>query len=208
MMTLKLRMPLVTGDPDEEELATIIGDAVETVEAESHSLEANLAANLETAEAVEEFEGNERQAFEPQVIERNTVAVEDETGHKAGLAGPPKKYYDPKEKPGPRTTFAGYIRCSYCGGLNPRAYKGSCPQCPKHSSVALASKAETKGEYVYAKEGQHEVKRLQSLQGRVLNIVEAAIADKSQREAVKKLVNKEFRRTLSLVVPGSDEVLE
>lgn len=40
-------------------------------------------------------------------------------------------------------------------------------------------------------------KSLQSLQGRVLGIVDAAIADKEQRTAVKTLVNKEFRRELN-----------
>jgi hypothetical protein len=41
--------------------------------------------------------------------------------------------------------------------------------------------------------------RIRSLQGRVLTIVEAIIADKAQREAAKTLVNKEFRRELSKV---------
>lgn len=41
--------------------------------------------------------------------------------------------------------------------------------------------------------------RIRSLQGRVLTIVEAVIADKTQREAAKTLVNKEFRRELGKV---------
>jgi hypothetical protein len=182
-----------TGDlDDDEELSTIIGDAVETVEAESQSLEANIDAAVETAEAVEEFEGNERQAFEPQPVERNTVAVKD------------------------RAVFAGYIRCSYCGGLNPHAYKGACPQCPKHSSVALAAK-DDKPKTAFAKSWKsiHEghvsdewvLARYKSLQGRVLNIVEAAIGDKEQRAAIKTLVNKEFRREMSNV-KGSSPLAE
>lgn len=164
-----------TGDTDDdEELATIVGDAVETLEAESQSLEANLQANLETAEAVEEFES--------QPIERNTVAVKD-----------------------PEPRFAGYIRCGYCGGLNPHAYKGSCPQCPKHSAVERVSGAKQKTAFAKSLKSLHEnhvhhdwvFARYKSLQGRVLNIVEAAIGDKTQREAIKTLVNKEFRREMS-----------
>lgn len=45
---------------------------------------------------------------------------------------------------------------------------------------------------------------LQSLQGRVLGIVEAAFADKTQREAVKTLIRKEFRREMNKV-GGSHE---
>jgi hypothetical protein len=41
------------------------------------------------------------------------------------------------------------------------------------------------------------VGRLKSLQGRVLNIMEASFSDKTQRDAVKTLVNKEFRREMS-----------
>jgi hypothetical protein len=37
---------------------------------------------------------------------------------------------------------------------------------------------------------------LKSLQGRVLGIVDASFADKTQREAVKTLINKEFRREM------------
>ena len=42
-------------------------------------------------------------------------------------------------------------------------------------------------------------RHLKSLQGRVLTIMEAAISDKSQRDAVKTLVNKEFRREMEKV---------
>jgi hypothetical protein len=40
---------------------------------------------------------------------------------------------------------------------------------------------------------------LKSLQGRVLTIVEATFAEKSQREAVKTLVRKEFRRSMDKI---------
>lgn len=44
--------------------------------------------------------------------------------------------------------------------------------------------------------------RLKSLQGRILTIVDASpIADKTQRDAVKSLINKEFRRELSHAMP-------
>lgn len=41
------------------------------------------------------------------------------------------------------------------------------------------------------------VNRLKSLQGRLLNIVEASFSDKEQRAAVKTLINKEFRQEIS-----------
>jgi len=45
--------------------------------------------------------------------------------------------------------------------------------------------------------------RLKSLQGRVLTIVDASpIADKAQRDAVKTLLNKEFRREMNRVSDG------
>lgn len=46
---------------------------------------------------------------------------------------------------------------------------------------------------------------LKSLQGRVLGIVDAVFADKTQREAVKTLINKEFRREIGKTQVGSDE---
>jgi hypothetical protein len=182
--------PYLSNDPDDaEELTGIMAEVVEAAQGEdaSFTVERNLEASLETAETVEEFEGNPDQAFEPQPIKRNTVAVKDQ----------------PK--------FPGYIRCSYCGGLNPHAYKGACPQCPKHSSVMRAPKVDKESKTWQAaqeRKADRELKRLQSLQGRVLNIVEASLGDKEQRGAVKTLINKEFRRTLSLIVPGSEEVEE
>jgi hypothetical protein len=44
------------------------------------------------------------------------------------------------------------------------------------------------------------LKHLKSLQGRVLTIVDAALGDKAQREAVKTLVNKEFRREIDKTI--------
>lgn len=51
----------------------------------------------------------------------------------------------------------------------------------------------------YAMEEDRVQRHLKSLQGRVLTIVEAAISEKSQREAIKTLVNKEFRREMEKV---------
>jgi hypothetical protein len=47
--------------------------------------------------------------------------------------------------------------------------------------------------------GRGTIPRLKSLQGRILNIVEASLSDKTQREAVKTLVNKEFRQEMNKV---------
>jgi transketolase len=47
--------------------------------------------------------------------------------------------------------------------------------------------------------GRSALSRLKSLQGRVLTIMDAAIADKAQRDAVKTLINKEFRRDITKI---------
>lgn len=89
------------------------------------------------------------------------------------------------------------VRCGYCHKVNEHAYKGSCPQCPKKSKAAQLEVG------VAAAIGRGSVSRLKSLQGRVLNIVEASFSDKQQREAVKTLINKEFRREMNLI-QGAD----
>jgi hypothetical protein len=83
------------------------------------------------------------------------------------------------------------VECELCGNLNRDAYKGTCPQCPKKLSVTkvLEPKGKVSETYVTG--------RFKSLQGRILNIVEASFADKTQREAVKTLINKEFRREIT-----------
>lgn len=88
--------------------------------------------------------------------------------------------------------FSG-VECGYCRNHNAHAYKGSCPQCPKKSKAAQLEVG------VAAAIGRGSVSRLKSLQGRVLNIVEASFSDKQQREAVKTLINKEFRREMNLI---------
>jgi hypothetical protein len=148
---------MVSDDPDDaEELTGIMGDVVEAVEAESHTLDANLSAAVETAEAAEEY-GNECPDPEPQPTQRNTVAVEDRKG------------FRPKS--------AAFV-----------------------SSWKSIHEGHVSDEWVLA--------RYKSLQGRMLNIVEAAIGDKEQRAAIKTLVNKEFRREMSNVkgsVPLAEE---
>jgi hypothetical protein len=67
-------------------------------------------------------------------------------------------------------------------------YKDRAPQKSKASQEELAQSALI---------GRSALSRLKSLQGRVLNIVEASFSDKQQREAVKTLVNKEFRREMN-----------
>jgi hypothetical protein len=49
------------------------------------------------------------------------------------------------------------------------------------------------------------VAAFKSLQGRILGIVDATFADKTQREAVKTLVNKEFRREMDKFSGGRHE---
>lgn len=86
------------------------------------------------------------------------------------------------------------VICGYCGNMNKQQYRGLCPQCPVGTSVF--SKDQLEKAVVAAAPA---LPRLKSLQGRILNIVEAAIADKTQREAVKTLVNKEFRREMNKI---------
>lgn len=91
------------------------------------------------------------------------------------------------------------VICTYCGNLNKQAYRGNCPQCPKGAMkqppVPWPAAPEPKT--------GNTVSRLKSLQGRVLTIIDGAFFDKTQREAVKTLINKEFRREMSKT--GGDE---
>jgi len=80
-------------------------------------------------------------------------------------------------------------------------YKDRVPQKSKESRDELAKSALI---------GRSALSRLKSLQGRVLTIMDAAIADKAQRDAVKTLINKEFRRDITKINgdysdPESDE---
>jgi hypothetical protein len=106
----------------------------------------------------------------------------------------------------------GFI-CPYCGNLNQSAYKGTCPKCPKtifdteverakvHESLTATQKAQwmppqsSKGLVL----NTAFISNLKSLQGRVLTIVDGSFSDKTQREAVKQMINKEFRREIGKV---------
>lgn len=74
----------------------------------------------------------------------------------------------------------------------------------KAASDALQTKQEYKDKDPVAEcprmDSSLVVARMKSLQGRILNIMEASLADKTQREAVKILINKEFRHEMSRVV--------
>lgn len=85
------------------------------------------------------------------------------------------------------------VICGYCGNLNKQTYRGPCPQCPKHQDI---EKAVNKTAVQMA---SNTISYLKSLQGRVLTIMDGAFADKVQREAVKTLINKEFRRSMNKV---------
>lgn len=84
---------------------------------------------------------------------------------------------------------------------------------PKHNKSASSEAQQVKEEYKdkednpvkdYPKTANTQVvSRLKSLQGRLLNIVEASFTDKDQRAAVKTLVNKEFRREMNNFNKGS-----
>jgi hypothetical protein len=80
----------------------------------------------------------------------------------------------------------------------------------KVNKIAASEAVQVKGEYKDNPEKSYPstantavVSRLKSLQGRLLNIVEASFTDKEQRAAVKTLVNKEFRREMNNFNRGS-----
>jgi hypothetical protein len=86
--------------------------------------------------------------------------------------------------------------CPNCGNLNKVQYTVTCPQCPKESAP---EKPDT------VKQDFEMVKRLKSLQGRVLTIMDASFGDKVQRESVKTLINKEFRREINRIGNSDEE---
>jgi hypothetical protein len=106
------------------------------------------------------------------------------------------------EKINPKNASTDGVICTYCGNLNKQAYRGNCPQCPKAESTA-AVWAPTEVVLVGDKTKKPYTANLKSLQGRILTIVDGSFSDKTQREAVKSLINKEFRREISKV--GGDE---
>jgi len=91
------------------------------------------------------------------------------------------------------------VICTYCGNLNKQAYRGNCPQCPKAEKPEAANKELAEAAAI----GRGAVARFKSLQGRILTIMDGSFSDKTQRDAVKSLINKEFRREISKV--GGDE---
>ena len=96
------------------------------------------------------------------------------------------------EKINPKNASTDGVICTYCGNLNKQAYRGNCPQCPKAEKPEPAKQ-----------EPRPAVANLKSLQGRILTIIDASFSDKEQRNAVKTMINKEFRREISKV--GGDE---
>src|SRR5271170_4464757 len=78
------------------------------------------------------------------------------------------------------------VECELCGNLNRDAYRGACPQCPKKLSTTKV-----------LDEPKAAVARFKSLQGRILTIIDGTFSDKTQREAVKQMINKEFRREIT-----------
>ena len=103
------------------------------------------------------------------------------------------------EKINPKNATTDGVICTYCGNLNKQAYRGNCPQCPKAEKPEAANKELAE----VAAIGRGAVARFKSLQGRILTIMDGSFSDKTQRDAVKSLINKEFRREISKV--GGDE---
>jgi hypothetical protein len=124
------------------------------------------------------------------------VPVEDPEIDDAGLIGEVHEKTFSERANQQNSKIDGVI-CGYCGNMNQQAYRGPCPQCPKGASVFSEKQIEKATVVAQQKVASDSVSRLKSLQGRILNIVEAALADKTQREAVKTLINKEFRRDMN-----------
>jgi hypothetical protein len=113
----------------------------------------------------------------------------------ADHVSPPPSYAEQANRKNANTD--GVI-CQYCGNLNKQAYRGNCPQCPKPATTQSVA-----GTVTVVQTADASFKELQSLQGRVLTIIDACFSDKVQRENVKTLIKKEFRRSIEKV--GGDE---
>lgn len=86
------------------------------------------------------------------------------------------------------------VECGYCGNFNLEGpYKGSCPKCPKAEKPKAAQDELARSALL----GRSMISNMKSLQGRILTIIDGTFADKVQREAVKTLINKEFRREIT-----------
>jgi hypothetical protein len=80
-------------------------------------------------------------------------------------------------------------------------------QSAKVNKIAAQEAQDIQDEYLDKADPKKDVridearahKHIKSLQGRVLTIVDATLADKQQREAVKQLMNKEFRREMKKI---------
>jgi hypothetical protein len=101
------------------------------------------------------------------------------------------------EKTNRKNASTDGVQCELCGNLNRDAYRGKCPQCPKMMSVR--QQPEKDGIVL----NTAFISNLKSLQGRILTIVDGSFADKTQREAVKTLINKEFRREMGKITGDS-----
>jgi hypothetical protein len=131
------------------------------------------------------------------------------------LVPDPEEHYS--ERANQKNTKTDGVICQYCGNLNKQTYRGPCPQCPGKlskqavSENATATWAPMQVEIVKSQSGKgmisesYATKRVKSLQGRVLTIVDACFSDKTQRENVKTLINKEFRREIGKLGAGELE---
>ena len=121
----------------------------------------------EETETGERFWNNSDPALT--VFESGQIAVEDDYEETKAVEPEPKKYTGKINKSAAAESYQ--VKQEYKD-------KDPVKDCP-HMETSLV------------------VNRLKSLQGRLLNIVEASFSDKEQRAAVKTLINKEFRQEIS-----------
>ena len=95
------------------------------------------------------------------------------------------------EKTNRKNATTDGVECEWCGNFNRDAYKGTCPKCPKQTKEMPAVLEHP------TPKSKDAVVRFKSLQGRILTIIDGTFSDKTQREAVKQMINKEFRREIT-----------
>jgi hypothetical protein len=78
--------------------------------------------------------------------------------------------------------------------------------CDSTARMIVKHLAENQAIYPPVRGKETLVGRLKSLQGRILTIMDAAFADPAQREAIKTLINKEFRRDIGKVMGKAEAV--
>ena len=191
--------PVQSSDMSEDEQAEFFSPAdsnaadLDAVLADSHNLEpvneddVELIQDVTAEDALNEDQRKEDGPIPVVTVSQKFIEAISEPQHSA--------------KANQKNAKIDGVICQYCGNLNKQAFRGPCPQCPKAEKPKAAQEELAQSALI----GRSAAQRLKSLQGRVLTIMDGAFADKTQREAVKTLINKEFRRELNKITDADNE---